>query len=253
MASTFRSELFADGDTCAICLDPLDTCAVTILHPCRHFLHLDCMLAGRLIKCPLCNAVLTVKAETGSNANSNSDSSLISRSALSTATRTFQRSIVDTAADSAITVRRFIDLIGNRFWKNEDDLLHRDDDLPAIKWACGSKWWYKNGQLHRDLNDQPAIEQYDGYGDEQHKKWYVNGKRHRGNDQPAYEGADGSKEWWVDGKRHRDGGLPAIEWANGTKKWWVGGQLHRDDDLPAIEWANGKKEWWTNGRFVRSG
>lgn len=31
--------------------------------------------------------------------------------------------------------------------------------------------------------------------------WYVNGLRHRDNDLPAIEHANGTREWWVNGKR----------------------------------------------------
>ena len=58
----------------------------------------------------------------------------------------------------------------------------------------GTKFWYKNGEIHRD-NDLPAIEYSGGT-----KAWYKNGKRHRDDDLPAIERADGYKEWWVDGK-----------------------------------------------------
>jgi hypothetical protein len=48
-------------------------------------------------------------------------------------------------------------------------LRHRDNDLPAIIYASGTKKWYKNGELHRD-NDLPALITYDGA-----KHWYQNG------------------------------------------------------------------------------
>ena len=74
--------------------------------------------------------------------------------------------------------------------------------------------------------------------------WYNKlGKFHRGNDQPAYIGADGTMEWWVNGKRHRDNDQPAIIYADGTKEWWFNDKRHRDNGLPAIILANGTKEW----------
>ena len=50
---------------------------------------------------------------------------------------------------------------------------HRDNDLPAIEYADGSKEWYQHGNLHRE-NDLPAIERSDGS-----KERYKNGKRYR--------------------------------------------------------------------------
>ena len=34
---------------------------------------------------------------------------------------------------------------GNTFWYNEKDQLHRDNDLPAIECANGTKYWWVNG------------------------------------------------------------------------------------------------------------
>jgi antitoxin component YwqK of YwqJK toxin-antitoxin module len=79
----------------------------------------------------------------------------------------------------------------------------------------GNKFWYLNGQLHRE--DGPAIEWADGT-----KKWFLNGKLHR-EDAPAIEwGVGGCKEWYLNGKCHRDDG-PAVEYASGTKLWYFHG------------------------------
>ena len=57
----------------------------------------------------------------------------------------------------------------------------------------GTKYWYLNGNLHRE--DGPAIECANGT-----KYWYLNGKCHR-EDGPACEWANGDKAWYLDGKR----------------------------------------------------
>jgi len=51
------------------------------------------------------------------------------------------------------------------------------------------------------------------------KWWYLNGQYHR-EDGPACEYASGTKEWFLNGKRHREDG-PAIEWADGEKEWYL--------------------------------
>lgn len=79
----------------------------------------------------------------------------------------------------------------------------------------GSKYWYLNGQRHRE--DGPAIERANGY-----KYWYLNDQLHR-EDGPAIEWDRGTKEWYLNDKRHREDG-PAIEWANGSKAWWLNGE-----------------------------
>ena len=59
-----------------------------------------------------------------------------------------------------------IDQYGNKEWRNEYGLLHRDEDLPAIEFANGTKEWYQNGHLHRLTG--PAVTLANG-----HKEWWV--------------------------------------------------------------------------------
>ena len=60
------------------------------------------------------------------------------------------------------------------YWKieylNDEDQWHRTDG-PAVEWASGSKWWHKNGDLHRE-GGLPAIEWASG-----NKEWWENGER----------------------------------------------------------------------------
>ena len=51
----------------------------------------------------------------------------------------------------------------------KNNLLHRDNDLPAIIYVDGSKVWYQNDLLHRD-NGHPVIVRANGT-----KLWYQNG------------------------------------------------------------------------------
>ena len=127
----------------------------------------------------------------------------------------------------------------DKFWYKDGD-LHREDG-PAIEYSNGTEEWYKDGKLHRE--DGPASVDADGS-----KSWYKDGKRHR-DDGPAIERKDGTLEWWKNGELHRDDG-PAIENVNGTLEWHKDGVLHREDG-PAIEYANGDKEWYTNGECHR--
>ena len=82
-------------------------------------------------------------------------------------------------------------------------------------YSNGSKYWYLNGNLHRE--DGPAIEKANGS-----KVWYLNGKYHRV-DGPAYEYSNGYKSWWINGKLHREDG-PAVEYVNGTTEYWINGE-----------------------------
>lgn len=56
---------------------------------------------------------------------------------------------------------------GTKYWYRNGQ-RHRDNG-PAIEWADGAKYWYKNGLLHRE--NGPAVEYIDGV-----KRWYYNGK-----------------------------------------------------------------------------
>lgn len=52
---------------------------------------------------------------------------------------------------------------------NSNGRRHRDNDQPAIIFANGSRYWYEDGELHRD--NKPAIIRVDGY-----QAWYKGGK-----------------------------------------------------------------------------
>ena len=109
-----------------------------------------------------------------------------------------------------------------------------------------SKIWFKNGSIHRDCNDQPAIIYHNGnmqwfYKNALHRKngpakfvrsstgfveqyWYRHGKHHRGKDQPAII-LEHSQHWCQYGNQHRLNGPAYINTATGTKTWYVRGQL----------------------------
>jgi hypothetical protein len=67
--------------------------------------------------------------------------------------------------------------------------LHSYNDLPAIKWANGSRSWYRYGILHRD-NNLPARINING-----DKRWYTRGVLYR------VEYANGIHIWHENGKR----------------------------------------------------
>jgi hypothetical protein len=89
--------------------------------------------------------------------------------------------------------------------------------------SSGAVFWLKDGLVHRDTDDEPAVIGKDGS-----KSWYRNGKRHRDGDLPAVVDAAGNQEWWIHNKRHRDNNDPAVVNVDGTKAWWHNGELVRD-------------------------
>lgn len=107
-----------------------------------------------------------------------------------------------------------------------NDLLHRENGLPAIEHANGNKEYYENGQRHR-AHGLPAVECGNGY-----KEYFERGLRHREGDKPAIEHPDGYKAFFVRGLRHRVGG-PAIDDGKCFKAWYVNGvEVNKPQEQP---------------------
>jgi hypothetical protein len=68
------------------------------------------------------------------------------------------------------------DQSGTKWWYNAKRKLHRDNDLPAVEFVDGDKYWYVNGLLHRN-NGLPAIEYISGYTSGC-KLWYIYNKEY---------------------------------------------------------------------------
>lgn len=85
-----------------------------------------------------------------------------------------------------------IDEYGDKYYYQDKKMtkLHREDG-PAVEYASGTKYWYRNGKCHRE--DGPAIELCDG-----DRAWYLNDMRHR-EDGPAIECSDGYRSWYLNG------------------------------------------------------
>lgn len=114
-------------------------------------------------------------------------------------------------------IEKIVDFEGTTmYYKKGTKILHREDG-PAVVFAGGNQYWYKDGELHRE-------------------------------DGPAAEYEDGDRAWYIDGKLHREG-APAVVYTNGDKVWYRNGELHREDG-PAVELADGIKEWYINGEQV---
>ena len=99
---------------------------------------------------------------------------------------------------------------------------------------------YLFGKLN-SINDQPAYIHPNGT-----RWWYQNGNRHRDNDQPAIIYSSGTQQWHQNGNLHRDNDQPAIIHANGTQEWYQNDKLHRDNDQPAYIDTNGTQAWYKN-------
>jgi len=81
-----------------------------------------------------------------------------------------------------------IDKHGNKFWYDDDGLMHREDG-PAIEFTSGSKVWRIHGKLHRE--DGPAIEYIHG-----NRYWYYNDKAIDCGSQEEFERLIKIKAFW---------------------------------------------------------
>jgi hypothetical protein len=107
------------------------------------------------------------------------------------------------------------------------------------------RYYFLNGRYHRD-DDQPAIIFADG-----DKYWYRYGKIHRDGDKPAIELARGELKWFQNGQLHRHDDKPAVITAD-QQEWYYWGVLHRDNDMPAVVGV-GFKRWYKRGKLHRDG
>lgn len=99
------------------------------------------------------------------------------------------------------THSEFISHSKGKIWRNEQGLIHRDDDKPAIIYSdteygqVPSMYWYKNNLLFRD-NDKPntmfangdnqwTINKKKSYNSTNIKNLLSNVQLHRANDRPA--------------------------------------------------------------------
>jgi len=90
-----------------------------------------------------------------------------------------------------------IDVNGNKIWRDENGLEHRDGDKPAVITAKGTRKWFQHGHLDRE-GDKPFLEGYDGT-----YMWFKNNLRHREGGKPAIVWADGTEEYFLNDKRYQ--------------------------------------------------
>lgn len=114
--------------------------------------------------------------------------------------------------DTPEPVRREFKLEEGHVFRHVDDQLHSEDDVPAVVYADGTKWWYHEGKIHRA------------------------GK-------PAVIMANGTQEYWQNNARHRLDGPAVIYPATsaivpelrGVKQWWTNGKMVREELPPNVK------------------
>ena len=87
---------------------------------------------------------------------------------------------VDELLQASTESKLEINADGTKIWRNIKNQLHRTGGLPAVEYADGSKFHYKNDLFHRD-QDLPAVELNDG-----RKYWFLHGLWIRKSMLPAY-------------------------------------------------------------------
>jgi len=86
---------------------------------------------------------------------------------------------------------------GEDTWYLKNNIIHRDNDLPAVIIRDGKKQiWFKNGLKHR-LGKPAIISQAFSY-DLSYEEWWIEGQKHR-EDGPAVTFSSGNKEYWLNG------------------------------------------------------
>jgi hypothetical protein len=143
-----------------------------------------------------------------------------------------------------------------RFKIDCDYIILKDKEIEMLKaynipfqlWEyCDYDAWdftyYLNGKIHRD-NDEPAMMFEDGTA-----RWYQHGLTHRDNDKPAYI-TNTIEYWYQYGKLHRDNDKPALIDEYGNHEWYQHGKLHRDNDMPALI-GKCERKWYHHGKLHR--
>lgn len=137
-------------------------------------------------------------------------------------------------------------------YHNNHNVIHRDDDEPALIQYDPSKketiyTWYKDGKIYRE-NDKPnRIIKSDIWDEFEIQIWLnelgVIDERENGEASVIAYNDDSIKVklWFKDGKLHRENDLPAaicydyyIDGKEAKKSWYKDGKLHRENDLPAV-------------------
>jgi len=79
--------------------------------------------------------------------------------------------------EKVIHIHNYYTKIGYISYKDGKLIYHSFDDEPAMIYDNGTKYWYKDGLLHRD-NNLPAIIYSDGdcgYYKNENRYWFING------------------------------------------------------------------------------
>lgn len=137
---------------------------------------------------------------------------------------------------------------GSKYWY-KNGKLHRDFDLPAIEFSFGAKVWYQNGEVHRE--NGPAIV-FDDSAEE--KSVFYSDVFKRIKLLPFEMDLSGSANCWVKyGLIHRELDEPAIECQDGSRYWYKNGMPCRKGDKPSKILADGTKIWHKHGITRRKG
>lgn len=122
---------------------------------------------------------------------------------------------------------------------------------PTVVYPNGTKFWMKNGKLHRAMG-LPAVIYASGS-----RSWHVNGNLHRGNDLPAVLDI---RRISVVKEHHpivavflllldRPTTYSAIEEQVTRSMWWKHGRLHRENGPALI--AGGRERFFKDGIEVK--
>ena len=90
-----------------------------------------------------------------------------------------------------MTSIKYTDRNGDVYFRDENHLYHRGDDLPAIELIDGYRAWFWHGERHRTAGPARI---YHNRTDE--KEWWVNGERIYCKTQEEFEKLMRMKAFW---------------------------------------------------------
>jgi hypothetical protein len=128
---------------------------------------------------------------------------------------------------------------------------------------------HKNAEYLHSINNEPAIEESINLGSEISMHWYFVGKRHRGNDKPAYiyyreTDRTWTHRWFKNDVEHRDSDEPSsvynaiydpvtnIRLRYDRLEYAKEGKSHRENGPAIIDW-DGSEQWYLNNKMHRIG
>lgn len=154
------------------------------------------------------------------------------------------------------------------FWCDDDGLLDRPGDMPAVEHQNGVRIWFEAGVQRRSAGGPShvapmpthvaLVREVDGGLPEMSGSMPYRRPRFTTLDTSSARTEQMVEEWTDSQGRVSRADGPARRWADGTSEYWVAGRRHRANGKPAIAYprpygrnTSGPDEWFEDGRRHR--